>query len=172
MVGPSVPARRPFYRPKSAVPDLIQEASNYAAAPVFVYSLAGGWPSSNSAIRLIASLLAVFCSFSFAFIASVASQRRSRVIFSICLSVTALFTAIAIILDIVSIVKTAGECRDGKCVTSVPEVVLISRNICECSVAWWFYCTLLADVVLLVSASTCLGLTLYPMIKRRGIDPA
>lgn len=172
VVGPSVPARRPFFRPQSEVPSLIMEASQFAARRIFVYSLAGGWPSGNSAARLIASLLAVSCAFSFALIASLTSQRLSRITFCALLSLTALVALIAAIMDTASLVKTAKECGDEACVTAVPQEVLDSGNTCKCAVDGWFYGTLIADVVLLSTAVICLILTVARMRERRGVDPS
>lgn len=171
VVGPSVPARRPFFSPIEEVPALIQKASNFSREQVFQYALAGGWPSSNSALRLVTALQAVLCSFSFAFVASLASARRSRVVFSVCLTVVAVFALVTAILDATSLAKTARECSDRKCVTAVPQDVLDSGSICICSVDAWYYFTLAADIVLLFTAVTCLVLTVVPMVKRRGIDP-
>lgn len=166
-----MPARRPFFSPLSSVPELVQIASNQTG-PVFVYSLSGGWPTSNSALRLLASLGAVLCSFSFAFIASLATQRFARRVFAVCLTLVALLAAVSACLDVAMIVKVARECSKEECTTLVPDVVLESGNICKCGVDSWFYFTVAIDLVIFGTALICLALTVVPMIKRRGVDPS
>lgn len=172
MVGPSVPARRPFFELSSSIPSLVRNASDYSSKPVFQYSLAGGWPTRNSVVRLLASAFAVLCSFSFAFIAAVTSQRVARLTFCTVLLSTVVFAAIAAGCDLASIISVAKECATQNCRTEVPRKVLESNHVCICSVAGWFYFTLFADVVLLASAISCLTFTLSSMIKRRGVDPS
>lgn len=167
-----MPARRPFFRPLSSIPDLVKTASKHTARPVFAYSLAGGWPSSNSALRLLASLGAVLSSFSFAFIASLATQRFARRVFAVCLSLVALLAAVAACLDIAMIVKVARECSKEECTTLVPDEVMKSSNVCRCGVDAWFYFTVAVDLMLFGTALVCLALTVVPMIKRRGVDPS
>lgn len=171
MIGPSVPARRAFFRPSSDVPELVQDSSNHVPEPVFDYALAAGWPSANSGLRLAASLLGVLCTFSFALIAAIASQRTARRVFTVALTLVAVIALVATSIDIVSIVKTKGECDNENCITLVPENVLESGNTCKCNidVAFWF--TVAVDFVLFLSAAVCLALTVGPMMKRRGIDP-
>lgn len=170
VVGPSVPARRPFFREGGEVPALIKEASDHAQEPVFQFALVGGWPSLNSIVRLLTSLLAVLCSFSFAFVASLLSARRSRFIFTIALAVVTVFAVITVILDSSSLAKTANECEEGRCVTAVPDEVLNSSSRCICSVDAWYYFILGTDGIMLLTSVTCLVLTAIPMVKRRGID--
>lgn len=172
VVGPSVPARRPFFsQPENDVPDLIAAASQFSTTPIFQYSLAGGWPSVNSIIRLLTSLLAVCCSFSFALIASLLAQKTSRLLFSILLLLTTLLGLAAVGLDTHSIVNTARECADQNCKTAVPEKVIKDGHKCMCTINGWFYCALVADIILVASAVICLMLTVRATRKRRAVDP-
>ena len=172
VIGPSVPARRAFFRPVSAVPDLIQEASSHATRPIFAYALAAGWPTPNSAVRLVAAVLGVLCAFSFALLAAVLPPRTARRVFVVALAAVAVAALVAVCLDVASIVKTQGECDREDCVTLVPQGVRESGNTCKCSVDVAFWFTVFVDLVLFASASLCLFLTAYPMIKRRGVDPS
>ncbi|CAN8066206.1 unnamed protein product [Agarophyton chilense] len=172
IVGPSVPARRPFYNSLSDVPPLVREASSYSSEPIFMYSLAGGWPTRNSIVRLLASALAVLCSFSFSFVATIASQAVARLTFCTVLVCTTVVSLVAAGCDLASIISTARECAASECRTEVPKQILDTGHICQCNVDGWFYFTLLADIVLFVSAICCVVLTIVPILKRRGVDPA
>lgn len=162
VVGPSVPARRPFFRPSSDVPSLARNASNYADEDVFVYTLAGGWPTINSVFRILPSLLAMIASFSFALIAMFASHRLARKIFSVTFLVLAVLALVAAILDSIAIATASSECAKKNCVTSVPKIVRDSSVICKCAVEGWFFLTLVADVILLGNALICFVLTVKP----------
>ena len=170
IVGPSAPARRPYFR-NVDLPRLVANASKDAKEPVFVYSLTGGWPSANSAVRLIASISAVLCAFSFALIASLTSQKISRITYCVLLSITAFFAIIAAIMDSISIAITAGECSNKKCQLAVPDTVLNSGNLCDCSVGGWYYFTVVADFILFAAAITCLVLVAKTIVRRRGDLP-
>lgn len=170
VIGDSVPARRPFFRPQK-IPALIVEASDVVAEDVFVYALAGGWPGANSAIRLIAGVLSVVAMFSFAFVASVAREKVTRLVFAVVLAATAIAALAAVVADSVVLRKTAAECNARECVTAVPESVLNSENTCRCSPDGWFYSTLGVDVVLMLAATSCLALTIVPAFKKRRLDP-
>lgn len=162
-----MPARRPFYRSVSEVPTLIQSASTFASTPIFTYSLAGGWPTFNSIIRLCASLLAVLSAFSFALIAAITRDVIARRLLSTILLLVALLSLAAGVLDVISIIKTASECADQKCRSAVPDIVVASGNVCKCSVDGWFYFTVIIDCVLLVTAVVCLVVTLRPLVGAR-----
>lgn len=166
VVGTSVPARRPFFRTQDQVPDLIQRSTDATVEDVFEYSLHGGWPAANSAVRLIASLLGIGASVSFSLIATIASEQKTRTTFSVILFLISLFGLLSFILDTVAIVRTASECRSGNCVTSVPDFVRLSSTICKCSVDGWFYLTVFVDLILCVAALSCLVLTISPLLRR------
>lgn len=162
IIGPSVPARRPFFRPAENVPELARLASNYTDVDIFVYTLAGGWPTFNSVIRIFVSSLALLSSFSFALIALFATHQTSRRLFSLTFLIIAIVSLAAAICDTVAIATTGIECSKSKCVSSVPDVVKQAEVVCRCAVEGWFYLTLLADVILLVSSITCFILVVRP----------
>lgn len=171
VIGHSVPARRPFFTPVSNVPPLVVTAADREIEKIFTFSLAGGWPRVNSALRFIAAFAAVLCSFTFAFLASLASPRVSRTIFCAGLALVAVFATLAAVVDLVALVRTARECSRNECITAVPEQVLNSNAVCECSVDAWFYFTVGTDVLLAASALFCLVLTLVPMLLRKEDEP-
>lgn len=161
-----MPARRPFFENADPVPRLVQDASNRATRQeVFKYSFAGGWPSPNSYVRILAGFLAVLASFSFAFIATLVSERGTRLTFTGVLVTTAITALAAIVLDAMSLAKTAAECSAKKCVTALPEEVTKAKGLsCLCAPDGWFWVTLGVDVVLFVSAVTCIVLTVKPLL--------
>lgn len=161
-VGSSVPARRPFFKPDAEVPALIKKASAFATDPIFVYSLAGGWPTINSVIRLITSLIAVISAFSFAVIATLLPKETTRRIFAYTLLLLSILALACGILDALAIARVGIECSRRECKTGVPNIVLNSGNICSCSVEGWFFITLLADGVLMFTALVCCILTAHP----------
>jgi hypothetical protein len=167
VVGSSVPARRPFYQTQRDAPIIITNVSKSAAEDVFQYALPGGWPTANSALRFIASVGAVLASLSFAFVATFATERATRIYFTIVLLCVALFDTASFVIDAVAIATAARECKSGRCVTAVPEVVRLSGNICKCSPDGWFILTLVMDLVLCVSAITCLILSRGPAKRRK-----
>lgn len=167
-----MPARRAFFREATSVPTLIQTASDHAGQPILVYALSGGWPTSNSSVRLLASLAAVLCAFTFAFIAALAAGSVARKVFAAALAVVALLAAVVTCMDVAAIIRTASECAREECQTLVPDHVLESGHVCRCSVDPWFYFTAAVDLVLLAAAGVCLALTVVPMWKRRGVDPS
>lgn len=165
VVGDSVPARRPFLRPEDQVPTLIEQATTLEAKQIFEYSLHGGWPTGNSAVRLLACIFAVFASFSFAYLASFLKDKQTRLVFLVVLALVVLFSFISFIMDTLSIVRTAKECNDKKCTTAVPAGILNSNVICDCAPDAWFYLTIVLDVLLLISAATCLFFTVRPLFN-------
>lgn len=170
IVGPSAPARRPYFK-EVDLPRLVADASKDAKEPVFVYALTGGWPSANSAVRLIASISAVLCAFSFALIASLTSQKISKITYCVLLSITAFFAVIAGVMDSISVGITARECSNKKCELAVPDIVLNSGNFCDCSVGGWYFFTVVTDFILLAAATTCLILVAKTIVRRRGDLP-
>jgi hypothetical protein len=166
VVGTSVPARRPFYRPEDKMPALIEEAAKVKSVDVFEYALHGGWPQGNSVVRLLASLIAVGASFSFAYLAACLADRPTRLIFTVVLALVGFLSFIAVILDAISVASTRSECSDGKCTTAVPKAILLTGSICRCSPDAWFYLTIVVDVLLLVSALSCLVFTVLPLLGR------
>lgn len=164
IIGPSVPARRPFFRPAENVPELARTASNYTNEDVYVYTLAGGWPTFNSVIRIFVSSLALLSSFSFAIIALFATHRTSRRLFSLIFFIIAVVSLAAAICDTVAIATAGNECSKSRCVSSVPDIVKEADVICKCAVEGWFYLTLLADVILLCSSITCFILVVRPAL--------
>lgn len=165
VVGHSVPARRPFYRKVDQLPPLIQDAAEMKSAEVFEFALHGGWPRANSAARLLASVVAVGASFSFAYIAALLPERVARGVFCGVLSVVACLALGALVMDTVSVVRTSRECSSRKCRTAVPQAILDAASICKCSTDAWFYLTLFVDVLLMLSAVVCLFLTLMPLFR-------
>lgn len=173
VVGPSVPARRPFFRPQSQVPQLIRNASQeFADKDIFVYSLQGGWPTANSIFRLVASLLTVLATFSFSFIASLSPPTTTRRIFVFALLTIAVLIFLAAILDVISIGNTARECSNQECTSAVPDVVLDSGNKCKCHVNGWFWFTLAADLVVFAAALVCGVLVARPMLAAQVANPS
>ncbi len=170
VVGPSVPARRPFFAPAQEVPALVAGSSSATKGTPVVFRdvLAGGWPTSNSVVRVVAAALAVCASFSFAFVATLARERTTRVLFGAVLGLTALTAAAAFALDMVALIRTTLECNMGKCETNVPRVLLQDATLrCICSPDGWFWVTLTVDFVLMASAVACLALTLRPLLAKR-----
>jgi hypothetical protein len=164
VIGPSVPARRPFFTPNSSVPDIIQQASTVSTEQVFEYALHGGWPTANSALRLLAALLAIASSLLFAYLAACLSEKTTRLSFTGVLALVAFFSFIAFVLDAASLSNARKECNAQKCVTSVPASIINSGNLCKCSPDPWFWFTLVADIVLLVSSVSCLVATFRPLL--------
>lgn len=162
IIGPAVPARRPFFRPADSVPELARAASNYTDEDIYVYTLAGGWPTFNSVVRICASSLALISSFSFAIIAIFATHQTSRRLFSIVFLIIAIISLAAAICDTVAIATAGIECAKSACLAAVPDVVKQSDVVCKCAVEGWFYLTLLADVILLVSSVVCFILVVKP----------
>lgn len=172
VVGPSVPARRPFFAPPQQVPALVAStttATSSSNAEVFRDVLAGGWPTVNSVVRVVAAALAVIASFSFAFIATLARERTTRILFSIILGLTALTATGSFVLDMLSLIRTTIECNTRSCVTLVPITLLQDTTIkCLCSPDGWFWVTLTVDFVLMISAIACQYLTLVPLVMKRN----
>lgn len=170
VVGASAPARRPFYQPAREIPPLIADTTDADEVTVFEYALHGGWPTGNSVVRLLASLLAVLASFSFAYLAALLPDRPTRLVFSGVLAAVALFSFIAFILDTMSVVQTSNQCNAEACTTNVPQAILDAGVKCKCAPDAWFYLTIGMDVVLLGTSLACLLLALAPML--RGGDGA
>lgn len=168
VIGTSVPARRPFYKSADQLPSLIKRAAKMTSTEVFAFSLHGGWPAANSALRALASLLAVAASFTFAYLAALLPARAARLIFLIVLALVSALAFLAFAMDAASVAKTASECRKRECKSSVPQSILDTGAICKCSPDAWFYLTLFVDLMLLVSAASCLVLTLLPMLGCGG----
>lgn len=160
-IGPSVPARRPFFKPAGNLPELIEDVT-LTELPIYVYTLQGGWPTFNSVVRLLSSSIAVTSSFSFALIATRMPERPARRVISTMLFIIMWLSIVASILDAVAIARTATECSREKCTLSVPDIVIESGNTCVCNVAGWFYVTLLSDVVMACNALICFILTVRP----------
>jgi len=134
---------------------------------VFKNVLPGGWPKANSAVRLVAAIFAVLAAFSFAFIATLAHEKTTRYIFTGVLFITVISSIASTIMDILALTKTSMECTARECVTFVPEYIKLSKAKCQCAPDGWFWVTLGVDAVLLISASTCLVLTVKPLLKKR-----
>lgn len=166
VVGSSAPARRPFYQSGDAVPALISDATDADEVTVFEFALHGGWPTSNSVVRLVASLLAVLASFSFAYLAACLPERPTRMIFTVVLALVSIFSFIAFIMDAMSVASTRNECNAEDCTTSVPQSIIDSSAKCRCSPDAWFYLTMVVDLVLLVSAVACLVFAVLPLVGR------
>jgi hypothetical protein len=165
VVGSSAPARRPFYTPGDAVPALIAAATNAEDVTVFQFALHGGWPTGNSVVRLVAALVAVAASFSFAYLAAFLPERSTRVVFSGVLALVGLFACVAFVMDAISVSSTRSECNAEKCTTAVPQSIIDSGAKCKCSPDAWFYLTILVDIILFVSSAACLVCAALPLFK-------
>lgn len=175
VVPDSVPARRSFFRQLADPPQLIADASSFArnTRSLFVYSLAGGWPTLNSALRITATVIAMIASLSFALIATVMREKTTRIIFTFALLVVSLLALSSSITDSVALHKVRKECAQEKCTSAIPSD--LSPSIaegqkdfrCECTPDAWFWVTLSMDYVLSLSAITCLGITIVPFFFER-----
>lgn len=168
MVGSSMPARRPFFKPVAAVPALVAQATNsQVEREVFENVIPGGWAPENSAVRITASALAVLAALSFAFVATLCAERRTRVCFGVMLGLIAAVGAVATALDAWQLTRAAMECSARKCTEYVPSALKLTTATCKCAPDGWFWVTLAVDVVLLTAALACLGLTLRPLFVKR-----
>lgn len=162
-----MPARRPFFEAATEVPPLLGAAVAAEKREVFQYVMFGGWPTANSAARVIAAVLAVGASFSFAFIATLTRERVTRSIFAVVLVLTSAAAVAATTLDALALARTTVECAARKCVSEVPRAVLNTpSHRCKCSPDGWFWVTLGVDAVLLAAALSCLALTVRPLLRK------
>ena len=178
VVPDSVPARRSFFQPLPDVPQLVAEASEFAknTRQSFVYSLAGGWPTLNTALRVTATLIAMISSLSFAFIATLTREKTTRSVFAIALFIVSGFALSAAITDSITLHRIGEECDQEKCQTAIPDDLgedlkaIQDQLVCECSPDAGFWVTLAMDYVMTVSAITCLGITIVPWFSKQRLD--
>lgn len=172
-VGTSVPARRPFFLPGETPPTLIAAASDSSSAaaaaspaPVFQYSLAGGWPASASAVRVAASGAGVLGALTYALVGTYAPAGVARAVIGGGLGSVAGLAAASAALDGVAIGRARAECADRACVTALPPGVGDSGEFCVCDVGSFYWITLGTDVALAAGAAVGAAVTLGGVVKR------
>lgn len=114
-VGTSVPARRPFFLPGETPPSLIAQAASAATAaappaPVFQYSLAGGWPAAASALRLAASGVGVSGALTYALVGTYGRAGLARAVIGGGMAGVAGLATAAAVTDGVAIGRARSEC--------------------------------------------------------------
>lgn len=170
-VGTSVPARRPFFLPGETPPSLIAQAASAATAaappaPVFQYSLAGGWPAAASALRLAASGVGVSGALTYALVGTYGRAGLARAVIGGGMAGVAGLATAAAVTDGVAIGRARSECAARRCVTALPPGVGDNGEFCVCGVGAFYWITLGTDVALAAGATVGAVVTLGGVLKR------
>ncbi|GAB0495055.1 hypothetical protein MMPV_006352 [Pyropia vietnamensis] len=169
-VGTSVPARRPFFLPGESPPTLIARASPSSAttspAPVFQYSLAGGWPAAASGLRVAASGTGVVGALTYALVGMYARAGVARGVIGGGLGCVAGLATATTVVDGIAIGRARSECAARECVTALPPGVGDNGEFCVCDVGAFYWITLGTDAALAIGAAVGAVVTLSGVLKR------